>query len=241
MITERFLMGRNRDAMSDADKQLIEDSIGDIVDLPPRTMIVRRGELVTTSTYLIEGHVVRYMDDRAGHRQLVAMHVPGDFFDLHGFPMRRLDHDVATLGPAKVAHFPHETLLRVTDRSPTLTRMLWFSTLLDAATHREWIFRLGRLNAEGRIAHFFCELVERMAMVGLSDGTRIVTPLTQLDLAEACGITAIHVNRTVRQLRETSVLRFKSGVVDVLDPARLKQLAEFDGDYLYAEAWRDIT
>lgn len=241
MITKRFLRGRGREQFKPADLEAIEAAIDDVAALPARACLIKRGEPVTQSTYLIEGFVGRYMDDRGGHRQLVGLHVPGDFFDLHGFPMRRLDHDVITLGPAKVAHFKRETMLALTENSASLTRMLWFSTLLDAAMHREWIFRLGRLQADGRLAHLMIETATRLKLVGLSDGGSFSMPLTQADLAEACGITAVHVNRCLRELRENGVLLVKAGDVRVLDQERLKHLAEFDPDYLYCGPWSEVA
>lgn len=233
MITERFLLGRARGAMSEADKQLLETSYREIVDLPPRRTFVRTGEIVHTSTYLIEGFVCRYMDDRQGHRQLVAVHVPGDFVDLHGYALKRLDHDMATLGPAKVALYDHGVLDRINADHPDLTRLLWFSTLLDAAINREWIFRLGRLDAIGRMAHFFCEMEARLEMVGLVEDGRFALPLTQPDLAEACGVTGVHTNRVLRLLRERGMLTFREGTATVRDRAALRATGEFDTGYLY--------
>ena len=207
--------------------------------VPARTTIMRRGELVNTSAMLLDGFMCRYLDDRNGHRQLVSMHVPGDFVDLHGFPMKRLDHDIATLGPCTIAYFEHRTLEQILERHPRLTRWLWFSTLLDAAIHREWIFRLGRLGAEGRVAHFFCEMNARLEMVGLAADGRFVLPATQADLAEACGITGVHANRVLRLMRERELATFRSGEVRILDAKRLVTLAEFDPTYLYTQhsAW----
>jgi CRP-like cAMP-binding protein len=235
LVTRRFLMGRGRNTLSYEERHAIEDAMGPVRTIPARNQIIGRGERLEASTYLIEGYVCRYMDDRDGHRQLVAIHVPGDFIDLHAFPMKRLDHDIGTLGPVKVAVYDHRVLTGLTERMPHLTRKLWFSTLLDAAMHREWIFRLGRLGADGRIAHFFCELFVRLKMVDLVDGSTFQLPLTQTDLGEACGLTGVHVNRTLRSLREDGMLSFRNGEVTVLDFARLARVAEFDADYLYRE------
>lgn len=233
MLTDKFLLGRGRDELSDTEKRVLEDSIASVRDLPARRQIVRAGEPVEFSTLLLEGFICRYMDDREGQRQLVAVHVPGDFVDLHAFPMKRLDHDVATLGPVKVATYEHKTLRRITEEHPHLTRMLWFSTLLDAAMHREWIFRLGRLGAEGRIAHLICEIHVRLSMVGLAHGGEFALPMTQPDLAEACGITGVHVNRVLRLLRERGLMTFRGGVVRIHDPTALAAIAEFEPGYLY--------
>ena len=235
LVTRRFLMGRGRNTLSALERHAIEDAMGGIRNIPARSQIISRGERLETSTYLIEGYVCRYMDDRDGHRQLVAMHVPGDFIDLHAFPMKRLDHDIATLGPVKVATYDHRALTELTERMPHLTRKLWFSTLLDAAMHREWIFRLGRLGADGRIAHFFCELFIRLKMVDLVNGSSFQLPLTQIDLGEACGLTGVHVNRTLRALREDGMLAFRGGEVTILDFERFARVAEFEPDYLYRE------
>lgn len=233
MVTELFLRGRGSEAIDAEDRRYLEEGVATVRTHPTRHCLVRQNEPVQNSTYLLEGFIVRYMDDREGYRQLVAIHVPGDFIDLHGFPMKRLDHDVATIGPVKVAEFPHDAIERIVEERPRLTRLLWFSTLLDAAMHREWIFRLGRLGAEGRIAHFFCELNCRLEMVGLARDGRFQIPLTQADLAEACGLTGVHVNRVLRALREQGLMTFHRGVVELQEPARLASLAEFDPAYLY--------
>lgn len=234
-LTARFLMGRGRDRMTPEEKRVLEGAASAIKEYPARRNLVRRGEPVDTSMMLVEGYVTRYMDDREGYRQLVSVHIPGDFVDLHGFPTGQLDHDVATLGPVKMALFDHDALIGITEKHPTLTRFLWFSTLTDAAMHREWIFRLGRLSAEGRLSHFFCELYARLQMVGLAKDGKFNLPLTQPDLAEACGLTGVHVNRTLRALREQELLVFKNGEVEILNHRGLCTAAEFESDYLYSD------
>ena len=227
------MKGRGGEAIDAEDRRILEEGVGEVRTLPTRHCLVRQGAPVHSSTLLLEGFIVRYMDDREGYRQLVAVHVPGDFVDLHGFPMKRLDHDVATIGPAKVADYPHDVIARIVEERPRLTQLLWFSTLLDAAMHREWIFRLGRLGADGRVAHFFCELNHRLEMIGIAEGGAFTTPLTQADLAEACGLTGVHVNRVLRSLREQGLMIFQRGAVELLDLAALKALAEFEPSYLY--------
>lgn len=239
MLTSRFLLGRARQALTSEEQQVIEDAVATTRSIPARTSVVRRGALINQSLMLLDGFMCRYLDDRNGHRQLVSMHVPGDFVDLHGFPMKRLDHDVATLGLCTVAVFEHRALASLLRHHPHLTRWLWFSTLLDAAVHREWIFRLGRLGAEGRVAHFFCEMNARLEMVDLAADGRFTLPATQADLAEACGITGVHANRVLRLMRERGLATFRSGEVRILDQKRLAALAEFDPIYLYGQhsAW----
>lgn len=233
MLTARFLMGRRRERLSADELAALENSVSVVREVPARKVIARTGERVTESTLLLDGLICRYMDDRSGQRQLVSIHVPGDFVDLHGYPLERLDHDIATIGPVRVACWTHKALEEVLAPRPHLQKMLWFSTLLDAAMHREWIFRLGRLGADGRIAHLLCELDVRLEMVGLAANGRYSLPLKQADLAEACGLTGVHVNRVLRHLRERELVLFKGGEVTILNQQGLRSLAEFDPAYLY--------
>ena len=235
-VTRLLLCGREGGDLSADERAVLDNSCGQVRDVAARQIMVRAGQPVSSSTLLMNGFICRYMDDHSGMRQLVAIHVPGDFVDLHGFPLKRLEHDVASLTPVKVALWSHDALLRVTEEHPHLTRMLWYATLLDAAIHREWIFRLGRLSAEGRVAHLICELHARLTAVDLTRGGRFALPLKQVDLAEACGITNVHVNRVLRSLREQGLMEFRRGEVVVQDMARLRTMADFDPSYLYIGA-----
>ena len=147
--------------------------------------------------------------------------------------MKQLDHSVGTLTPVQVGIVPHARLKEVLDPRPELARKLWFSTLIDAAMHRTWLFRLGRLDAVGRVAHFICETNERFKAVGLSDGRQFSLDLTQTDLAEVCGLTNVHINRVIRQLREANLCVFRSSTVEIIDPIGLARRGDFDPAYLY--------
>jgi CRP-like cAMP-binding protein len=233
MFTERFLRDRRGVSLTAEERMRIEAAISEVRTLEPRSLLARAGERLDVSTLLLEGIMSRYLDDRNGLRQLVAIHLPGDFLDLHAFPLKVLDHDVATLTGATIAIVPHSELEAITEEMPQLTRKLWFATLLDAAIHRAWLFRLGRLDAMGRVAHFLCETNARLFSAGLSDGRRFALGLTQADLAEICGLTTVHVNRVMRQLREEHICIFRSSLVEILDPDRLAARAQFNSDYLY--------
>jgi len=233
MFTERFLRDKRGVVLEPVERERLEAAITEVQVLAPRTVIVRAGEILQQSMLLIEGMMSRHIDDQQGLRQLVAVHVPGDFVDLHAFPLKYLDHDVATMTSATVAIVPHVELEAIAQEMPALTRKLWFATLLDAAIHRGWLFRLGRLDALGRIAHFLCETNARLVSAGLSDGRRFALGLTQADLAEICGLTNVHVNRVLRQLREEQLCLFKSSLVEILDLPRLAARGQFGPDYLY--------
>ncbi|HEX7822517.1 MAG TPA: Crp/Fnr family transcriptional regulator [Sphingobium sp.] len=233
MFTERFLKDKRGVMLEPEERARLETAISEIQTLPPRTNIVLAGDALHHSTLLIEGIMSRYIDDRNGLRQLVAVHVPGDFVDLHAFPLKTLDHDVATMTAATVAIVPHDDLDKIVREMPELTRKLWFATLVDAAIHRAWLFRLGRLDAVGRVAHFLCETNARLVSAGLSDGRRFALGLTQTDISEICGLTNVHVNRVLRQLREERLCIFRSSLVEILEPDALAARGQFDPYYLY--------
>lgn len=240
MFTERFLRNRRGVSLDAVERARIEAAVSEVKTCPARTTMARAGEKLEQSNLLVEGIMSRYLDDRRGLRQLVAIHLPGDFLDLHAYPLEVLDHDVATLTPATIAIVPHAELDRIADEMPELTRKLWFATLLDAAIHRAWLFRLGRLDAVGRVSHFLCETNARLFSAGLSDGRRFALPLTQADIAEICGLTTVHVNRVIRVLREDGLCLFRSSVVEIADPAGLAARAQFNPAYLYIEDPDDI-
>jgi CRP-like cAMP-binding protein len=235
MIEKALLKLRARDAMSDEEERVLRDVVARTEDVPADRIVVRAGEELSFSILLLDGLMCRYKDLRNGERQIMELHVPGDFLDLHGFLLKRLDHNVMALVPCRIAIAPHSRLAAITEEHPHLTRLLWLTTLIDAAIHREWLLSLGRRSAIARTAHFFCEMHARLGVVGLADATGFLLRITQTDLAECLGLTAVHVNRTLRELRESGLAVFRNGRVEILDPAGLKRTAEFDPDYLQIE------
>ena len=233
-LTGRFLMGRLRHAMTAEEKDVVESLVEETERFRTATKLLERGELTDRSTLLIEGFLLRTMHEEE-QRFVVGMHVPGDFADLHGFALKRLDHTVVTLGDTLVGYVSHERLEQVMKRHPHLTRLLWFSTLLDAAIHRQWILKMEQLPAPRRVAHVFAELWHRLDLVGLGRRDGLRTPLIQADLADMCGTTAIHMNRALGVLRKEAIAEFRRGALSVKDRARLESFAGFHPDYLYGE------
>lgn len=233
MFLDRLLANRRGVDLTPEERALLEGSISEVRVVEPRRTIVEAGEQVSISTYLIEGILSRFIDDHKGLRQLVAVHLPGEFVDLHAYPMRELDHAIGSLTAATVAIVPHAALKDILDPRPELARKLWFSTLIDAAMHRAWLFRVGRLDAVGRVAHFLCEINARLEAVGLSDGKRFALALTQSDIAEICGLTTVHTNRAFRQLREAGLCQMRASLVEIADRAALARRGDFNAQYLY--------
>lgn len=240
MYTDRFLRGRTQ-TLTDTERARLEAAVNEERIVNARSLIIKAGECLKRSTLLVDGFLCRFMDDRKGLRQLVAFHVPGDFVDLHGYPLQTLDHGIAALTDAKLATVPHEALDAIEHDMPELARKLWFATMLDAAIHRAWLFRLGRLDAVGRVAHFLCETNVRLTLAGLSDGRSFSLGLTQTDLAEICGLTNVHINRVMRRLREEGLCIFRSSAVQIEDPQRLAARGQFSTAYLYIAIDRSIA
>jgi len=201
---------------------------------PPGDTLIRAGVSAEYSTLLVDGLLGRVFYMSEGKRQIVAMHVPGDFVDLHSMLLKRLDHDVIAMSEVRVALVPHAVLRTLTETEPHLARMLWLLTVIDAAIHREWIGRLGH-SAAVRIAHLLCELQMRFAVVGLTTPEGFPFDLTQADLGDMTGLTPVHVNRTLRKLREAGLAVIRDGFASIPDLRHLQEFAGFDPTYLYLE------
>jgi len=195
--------------------------------------IVREGDRANKSTLLTAGFAMRYTVLSDGRRQITAIHVPGDFIDLHSFLLKEMDHSVGCLSDCRILTFPHAGLEAITRKLPHLTRLLWLMTLLDAAIHREWLVGMGRLSAVEQMAHLLCELFVRLQTVGLADGQSFLFPITQVQLADTLGISAVHVFRVLTELKKSNLILWEGTSVTVLDWLRLQALGEFDSRYLH--------
>ncbi|WP_341633169.1 Crp/Fnr family transcriptional regulator [Sphingomonas agri] len=235
MIEVHLRKLRARDEISAQEEQAIRGLISQVIEIPEDRTFIRHGEELHQSTLLLDGWLARAKDLPSGQRQIAELHVAGDFADLHGFTLKHLDHDLISMSRCRLALVPHDRLVELTERFPHLTRVYWFSTNLDAAIHREWTLSLGRRSALGRMAHLFCELNIRLAIADRAQNDSYEFPLTQVELGECLGLTAVHVNRTLQELRRMGLLELQNRRVSILDLKGLKGVAEFDPAYLYLE------
>ncbi|HUD95325.1 Crp/Fnr family transcriptional regulator [Sphingobium sp.] len=238
MIDRHIAKLRARDELSSQEEDAIRAAVAEVRIYEPDLTVIRRAEQLTHSTLLLDGFMCRYKDLSDGQRQISELHVSGDFVDLHSFTLKYLDHDIMTLTPCRVALVPHEKLQEITEQHPHLARLYWFLTNIDAAVHREWELSLGRRSAVARIAHLFCELQVRLCIVGMADDRGFELPLTQAELAECSGLTAVHVNRSLKALREDGLVEFRRSRVELRSLEKLRMLAEFDPMYLYVDRRR---
>ena len=234
-VERLMLKFRARDVVTAEEEEVLRQVLGDIRELPQGRVLVRANVPLTDCTLLIDGFVARYKDLADGQRQIMEIHVPGDFLDLHSFLLKRLEHNVGAMTPVRIALVPHEAVREITERHPHLARMLWFSTLLDAALHRERILSVGRRTALARIAHLMCEFYVRLEIVELARDFHFNLPLTQTDISDACGLTSVHVNRMLKKLRDDGLLTFRNGEVVIHDWERLQRVGEFSPAFLYLE------
>ena len=224
-----------RDKLDDVERSLLRGLIDKEASYGAGEVIVREGVRQTHSQLLISGIAARSKQMEDGRRQITELHVPGDFVDLHSFLLKRLEHDVVALTRVRMALAPHERLATLSEQAPHLTRMLWLSTLIDAAIHREWIVSAGRRSALQQIGCLFCEIWTRYEVVGLTDGDKCPLPLTQAQLADACGLTPVHVNRVLQELRGEGLVIWRDGELVLPDRPRLAARAGFDPAYLSLE------
>ena len=199
-------------------------------------VIVARDVVVDQSCLMLQGMSARVHFLPRGKGQVItALHVPGDFVDLHGFVLAGLEHTILAMGPTEVEYVSHDQLREITNDWPHLTRLLWMSTTIDAAIHRQWLVAAASLRSSAHLAHLLCEIYTRLSAVGAARDGRFTLPLLQRDLANILGYSPIHINRAVRDLRERGLIRWSGTTVEILDWPGLVTLAQFKPDYLDME------
>lgn len=226
---------RARDAVSAEEEAALRAAVSETRTFRADQLIVKQRVTTNDCVLLLSGISGCFKDLRSGERQITKLQIGGDFLDLHGLTLKPLDHNIIALTPCTVAVFPHAALHALTEAHGHLTRLLWFQTNLDGAVQREWEVSLGRRTALQRLAHLFCEMQARMELVGLGDAKGYAFPLTQAEIAECTGLTPVHVNRTLKELRERGLVEVRSGRVDIADLPALRAAGEFDPAYLYLD------
>src|ERR1700722_9396160 len=222
-------------ALSEEESTAVVDSCLDVRDVGAREDVISQGDRTGGVKLLLDGFACRYKTLEDGRRQIVAYFVPGDLCDLRVFILKRMDHSIGAIAPSRVATISPEDVLRLTHTYPTLTRALWWSTLVEEAILREWIVNVGQRNALERMAHLFCELLYRFRAVGLNEGNSCTLPLTQVELAETLGLSSVHVNRTLQELRRQKLITLEAGTLTIKDLKSLEALSFFNAEYLHLD------
>jgi len=224
------------DALSDAEQQALLAAVTDQRIYAAGATIARETDAPSMSLLLVSGLAARVGYVQDGGRQITTFHIAGDFVDLNAFILRRLDHGVVALSACECLVLPHVALLEITEQHPHLARLLWFSTLLDGAIHRQWLLVHGRMDAREHMAHLFCEMFERSRAAGIATHNTFPFPLTQSDLADAMGMSSVHVNRTLQALRAAGLLSWDGTTAEIQDRQRLMRFAQFDPAFLHLDS-----
>lgn len=195
--------------------------------------MVREGARTTECNLLLRGFAYRQKLLSDGERQIISIHIPTEFIDLQNGILGTADHNVQSLNHSEVAAVPRSALMELTDKSASARLAMWIDTLIDASIFREWVVNVGRRDARARIAHLLCELALRLERTGAGRDGSFDLPLTQEQLADATGLTAVHTNRTLQSLRREGLIQLSNGILRVLDWEGLRKVGDFDELYLH--------
>jgi len=223
----------NIDDLSPDERQAILDLPTEVRSFGADQDIVAEGERPTRCCLVVEGFLFRYKLVADGKRQILSFHIPGDIPDLHSLHLGHMDHSLAALTDCTVALIPHRAIDELVAGWPRLALTLWRKTLVDAAASRAWIISLGRRSAFARIAHLYCEMLTRLESVGLGTRAQARLPITQAVLADALGLSLIHVNRMLAEIKRRGLIIREGAMVSVPDWNALAQAADFDPTYLH--------
>ena len=201
--------------------------------LHPRQDIVRDGDTPSHCCLLLEGWAFRYKLLDESRRQILSFHVPGDVPNLQSLHLGPMDHGLATLTRATVAFIPHESLLDLAERLPGFAGILWRDTLIDGAVFRAWMTGIGQQSAFGRMARLFCELYLRLEAVGLASNHCCTLPIKQSELGDALGLSTVHVNRTLQEMRARELITWHNQKLTIHAWDKLARAGEFNPAYLH--------
>ena len=200
------------------------------------TYLVREGMRVVECCVLLNGYACRNKLTSEGRRQIVSFHIPGDVLDLQHLLLDRADHNVQVITDGTVARIPAEALRDLARARPNVATALWRDTLVDASIFREWVLNVGQRDARSRIAHMLCEFALRRQAAGLGTPERFELPMTQEHIADATGLTAVHVNRMLMSLTNDGIIERDKREIRIADWDRMRRAADFQPGYLHMAA-----
>ena len=222
--------------LSDEDRAAIDRAVcRNVRDFAARRDLAREGDRPRAIYVMLEGWACRYKTLPDGRRQVVAFFVPGDLCDLNVFILKQMDHNVGAITAVRTAEIDRDEFERMTEAHPRITQALWWNELVNVAVQREWTLNVGQRTAYERISHLICEMFLRLRTVGLTRGDSCDFPITQVDIGDATGLTSVHVNRTLKQLREEGLIEVNRRSLTIHDLPGLRQAAMFNDNYLHLD------
>lgn len=229
---------RSYTPLTEDDVDVLDRASQNVQTFPARHDLIREGDRPGPVFVILGGWACRYKLLPEGGRQITAFLMPGDFCDMHVAVLDEMDHNIATLTEARVALIAREEMEELIAMRPSITRAFWRTQIVDESVLRAWIVSMGRRNAIERVAHLVCELYVRAANIGLIADDHFELPLTQVVLADALGLTPVHVNRVLRTLKGEQAIALKRGKLVIVDTAKLARIAGFDDNYLHRRVRR---
>jgi CRP-like cAMP-binding protein len=201
--------------------------------MEPSAYMVREGEQVENCVLLLSGFAYRHKITGNGQRQIMSVHMPGEFLDLQNSLLGVADHNVQALTRCEVARVPVAALRQLFEDRPRVGQAMWIDTLVDAAIFREWIVNVGRRDSISRLSHLLCEIALRLEEAGLARDYRYELPMTQEQLADCTGLTPVHVNRVLQELGRLGLISRDKRAVQILEWERLREIGDFNTRYLH--------
>jgi CRP-like cAMP-binding protein len=201
----------------------------------PRVDIAREGDRPKDVHLILSGWACRYKQLEDGRRQVVSFFLPGDLCDLNIFILREMDHSIGTITSVSIADLSRDFFDEMSAGYPRIVTAFWWESLVNAAVQREWTMNLGQRTALERMAHLLCEIFFRLRIAGLTREDSCDFPLTQADLADATGLSKVHVNRTLQELRSTGLIVLKGKLLVVPSLERLMNAGLFNANYLHMD------
>lgn len=225
----------SRAPLSDADREALYALPYKIRILEGGTYTIREGDPPDQCAVLLSGFAYRQKLTGDGGRQILAVHVPGDMLDLQNLFLRVSDHSVQTLTRAELAFVGRRELQELATHRPAVALALWVDTLVEASIFREWVVNVGRRDSRARLAHLLCEFAVRLDAAGLAEAYGYELPMTQEQLADAVGLTPVHVNRTLKALDTEGLIERHKRNLRILDWTKLRRAGDFSERYLHLD------
>jgi CRP-like cAMP-binding protein len=221
--------------LSADDKAALAQVSRNVRSVEARRDLISEGDKPRYVHLVLDGWGCRYKQLPDGKRQIVSLFVPGDFCDVNVYILKYMDHSIGAITRLKVAMITPDEMNLLTNERPRITQALWWHELVTQAIQREWTLNLGQRSAYERLAHLLIELYIRLRTVGRAHDGRCDFPLTQNDLADATGLTAVHVNRTLQELRRDNLIELDRKQLQILDLQRMMDISMFNPNYLHLD------
>ena len=223
---------QSRSVLTNEETRALLGLNGQVKHMPSHTDFIRFGQHVDHCCLVVEGLVGRFGQNSDGGRQITCLHIPGDMADLPSVVSPKSGWGCQTLTRTTISRIAHVDLRRVAAAHPGIAEAFWRDCVADGSLYSEWVVNVGRRDALSRLAHIFCEMAIRSEQAGQGNRYVFPLPITQADLADATGLTGIHVNRTLRELREDNLVELQAGIVTVHDWDRLVSAGDFDSGFM---------